>query len=60
MFYLDDYVIDWEIHTEDDLSNYFKTVSEHKEIYRIHMGLQGAMYLLQPDVIKIIKVRVLR
>ncbi|XP_025829635.1 dynein heavy chain 8, axonemal [Agrilus planipennis] len=35
--------------------NYFKSVSEQKEIVRIFMGLQGVMYLLQPDVQKLLK-----
>lgn len=40
-----------------DLRNYYKTVSEHKEIVRIFMGLQGAMYLLQPDVVRLLQVQ---
>lgn len=42
--------------TELQLRNYFKTVSDHKEIVRIFMGLQGAMYLLKPDVIRLLQV----
>lgn len=36
--------------------NYYKIVSEHKEIVRILMSLQGVMYLLKPDVAKLLKV----
>ncbi|XP_019756852.1 dynein axonemal heavy chain 8 [Dendroctonus ponderosae] len=30
--------------------NYYKSVSENKEIVRVYMSLQGVMYLLSPDV----------
>lgn len=43
----------------ESLKNYFKTVSEHKEIVRIFMGLQGAMYLLKPDVIRLLQVLII-
>lgn len=35
--------------------NYYKTVSEHKEIVRMYMSLQGAMYLLKPDMAKFLE-----
>lgn len=38
------------------MNTYYKSVAEQKEIIRIYMGLQGAMYLLQPDVIKLLQV----
>lgn len=38
--------------------NYFKTVAEHKEIVRMFMSLQGAMYLTKPDVISLLEVRI--
>ncbi|KAL1516507.1 hypothetical protein ABEB36_000416 [Hypothenemus hampei] len=39
----------------DDVSrqqqnNYYKAVSENKEIMRVYMSLQGVLYLLNPDV----------
>lgn len=36
--------------------NYYKIVAENKEIIRIFLSLQGAMYLLKPDVVKLLKV----
>lgn len=36
--------------------NYHKTVAEHKEIVRIFMSLQGAMYLTKPDVVNLLEV----
>ncbi|XP_017775151.1 PREDICTED: dynein heavy chain 8, axonemal [Nicrophorus vespilloides] len=42
-------------HTSSGYSNYYQTVSEHKEIVRLFMGLQGAMYLLKPDVLKLLE-----
>ncbi|KAG5868053.1 hypothetical protein JTB14_022256 [Gonioctena quinquepunctata] len=36
-------------------SNYFKIISENKEIVRIFMSLQGVMYLVQPDVISLLE-----
>ncbi|KAK9893078.1 hypothetical protein WA026_023570 [Henosepilachna vigintioctopunctata] len=35
-------------------SNYYKIVTEHKEVVRAFMSLQGTMYLLQPDIKKTI------
>ncbi|XP_060520516.1 dynein axonemal heavy chain 8 isoform X2 [Cylas formicarius] len=32
------------------LKNYYKRVSENKEIVRVYMGLQGIWYLLSPDI----------
>ncbi|KAB0798200.1 hypothetical protein PPYR_09193 [Photinus pyralis] len=37
------------------LLNYYKQISEQKEIVRVYMGLQGAMYLLKPDVKKLLQ-----
>lgn len=39
----------------EDFPNYYKSVADQKEIVRVFMGLQGAMYLLQPDVNKLMK-----
>lgn len=39
--------------------NYYKAVSENKEIIRVYMSLQGVMYLLSPDVTSLIDVSVL-
>lgn len=36
--------------------NYYKIVSENKEIIRIFMSLQGVMFLLKPDVAKLLQV----
>lgn len=30
--------------------NYYKVVSEHKEIVRMYMGLQDCIYFLKPDM----------
>ncbi|KAJ8919736.1 hypothetical protein NQ315_006264 [Exocentrus adspersus] len=35
--------------------NYFKIVSENKEIVRIFMSLQGVMYLVNPDIINLLQ-----
>ncbi|KAJ3662197.1 hypothetical protein Zmor_006553 [Zophobas morio] len=35
--------------------NYYKIVTENKEIIRIFMSLQGVMYLLKPDVAKLLQ-----
>ncbi|XP_044272703.1 dynein axonemal heavy chain 8 [Tribolium madens] len=35
--------------------NYYKIVSENKEIIRIFMSLQGVMFLLKPDVAKLLQ-----
>ncbi|KAJ8960348.1 hypothetical protein NQ317_010573 [Molorchus minor] len=35
--------------------NYFKTVSENKEVMRIYMGLQGVMYLVNPDILALLE-----
>lgn len=40
---------------DKEIRNYYKNVSEQKEIVRVFMGLQGAMYMLQPDVTKLLK-----
>ncbi|KRT82784.1 hypothetical protein AMK59_4319, partial [Oryctes borbonicus] len=40
---------------EDSMKNYYKSVSEHKEIIRMFMGLQGAMFMLKPDVVKLLE-----
>lgn len=45
-----------EFTTAAGFINCYKTVSEHKEIVRIFMGLQGVMYLLKPDVLKLLEV----
>lgn len=37
-------------------NNYYKYVSENKEVIRINMSLQGVMYLLQPDLNALYKV----
>ncbi|KAK5645861.1 hypothetical protein RI129_004325 [Pyrocoelia pectoralis] len=37
------------------LLNYHKLIAEQKEVVRVFMGLQGAMYLLKPDVKKLLK-----
>lgn len=39
--------------------NYYKAVSENKEIVRVYMSLQGVMYLLSPDVTSLLEVSVL-
>lgn len=36
--------------------NYYKSVSENKEIVRVYMSLQGVMYLLSPDVTSLLDV----
>lgn len=36
--------------------NYFKIVSENKEIVRIFMSLQGVMYLVNPDILNLLEV----
>lgn len=41
---------------DESLYTYYKTIVEHKEIVRIYTGLQGAMYLLKPDVIRLLEV----
>lgn len=38
--------------------NYFRLVSEHKEIVRSVMALQGIMYMYKPDIEKLIKVTI--
>ncbi|KAJ8938536.1 hypothetical protein NQ318_016906 [Aromia moschata] len=35
--------------------NYFKTVSENKEVMRIYMSLQGVMYLVNPDIVALLE-----
>lgn len=45
-----------EIEDAGPFPNYYKNVVEQKEITRIFMGLQGAMFLLQPDVVKLLEV----
>lgn len=40
------------------MMNYYKSVSEHKEIIRMFMGLQGAMFMLKPDVMKLLEVKI--
>ncbi|XP_022920277.2 dynein axonemal heavy chain 8 [Onthophagus taurus] len=47
--------IKFEEDSDDTLRNYYKSVSEHKEIVRMFMGLQGAMYMLKPDVAKLLE-----
>lgn len=39
------------------LRSYFRMVSEHKEIVRSVMALQGMMYMYKPDIEKLLKVR---
>lgn len=52
--------LDTPLSTEQYLAmgcdNYYKTVSEHKEIVRMFMSLQGAMYLTKPDVLALLEV----
>lgn len=36
--------------------NYYKIISENKEIVRVYMSLQGIMYLLNPDVNALLEV----
>lgn len=36
--------------------SYFRMVSEHKEIVRSVMALQGMMYMFKPDIEKLLKV----
>lgn len=38
------------------LRNYFRMVSEHKDIVRSVMALQGMMYMFKPDLEKLMKV----
>ncbi|XP_050311595.1 dynein axonemal heavy chain 8 [Anthonomus grandis grandis] len=45
--------------TDDQLKpkakNYYKSVSENKEIVRVYMSLQGVLYLLNPDVASLLE-----
>lgn len=45
-----------EQYLEMNYRNYYKTVSEHKEIVRMFMGLQGAMYQIKPDIAILLEV----
>lgn len=38
------------------IRNYFRMVSEHKDIVRSVMALQGMMYKYKPDIEKLLKV----
>lgn len=38
------------------IRNYFRMVSEHKDIVRSVMALQGMMYMYKPDIEKLLKV----
>ncbi|KAJ2947929.1 hypothetical protein O0L34_g9722 [Tuta absoluta] len=37
------------------IRNYFRLVSEHKDIVRSVMALQGMMYMYKPDIVKLLK-----
>lgn len=38
------------------IRNYFRMVSEHKDIVRSVMALQGMMFMYKPDIEKLLKV----
>lgn len=38
------------------IKSYFRMVSEHKDIVRSVMALQGMMYMYKPDIEKLLKV----
>ncbi|KAF5281562.1 hypothetical protein FQA39_LY05097 [Lamprigera yunnana] len=44
-----------EINMEDNFLNYYKLVSEQKEVVRVHMGLQSAIYFFKSDVNKLLE-----
>lgn len=39
------------------IRNYFRMVSEHKDIVRSVMALQGMMFMYKPDIEKLLQVR---
>ncbi|KAK4886462.1 hypothetical protein RN001_002733 [Aquatica leii] len=45
-----------EIPIKEDIEflNYYKSVAEHKDVVRTYMRLQGVMYMLKPDIDKLL------